>query len=71
MLKQFTTVVEQERARVGFEYPQRRQLHHLAGQPVPSGIPSPHSKETLPHVYSDLPVFRFVPIAPCSVMGHH
>jgi len=28
-------------------------------------------EEILPHVQTELPVLQFVPIAPCSVTGHH
>jgi len=54
----------------GFEYLQRRRLHNLPGQPVP-GLRHPQSEEVLPHVQTDLPKLRFVPVAPCPVTGHH
>lgn len=30
-----------------------------------------YSKEALPYVCMEVPVFQFVPIATCSVAGHH
>ena len=48
----------------------RRRLHNLPGQPVP-GLHHPQREEVLPHVQLELPLLRFVPIAPCPVAGHH
>jgi len=54
----------------GLEYLQRRRLHNLPGQPVPV-LHHPQREEILPHVQMELPVLRFVPVAPCPVNGHH
>ena len=62
--------VAQDRVQAGFEYLQRRRLHSLSGQPVPV-LGHPQSKEVFSHVQMELPVFQFVPIAPCPVAGHH
>jgi len=56
-------------AQVGLEYLQRRLLH-LSGQPVPVFWHS-HSKEIPPRVHMDLPVFQFLPVAPCPTTTHH
>lgn len=53
----------------GFERLQRR-LHNLIGQPVPV-LCHPHSENILSHVQIEIPVFQFVPGAPCSVTGNH
>jgi len=55
---------------VGLEYLQRRRLHNLPGQPVPV-LRHPQREAILPHIQMELPVFQFVPIAPCPVAGHH
>ena len=60
----------QDFVQVGLEYLQRRRLHNLPGQPVP-GLHHPRREEVLPHVQLELPMLRFVPIAPCPVAGHH
>jgi len=54
----------------GAEYLQRRRIYNLSGQPVPV-LRHPQREEVLPHVQLELPVPQFVPIAPCSVTGHH
>ena len=47
-------------AQAGFEYLQRRRLHHLPGQPVPV-LCHPQREEVLPHVQMELCcVFRRV-----------
>jgi len=61
---------EQDRVQAGLEYLQRRRLHNLPGQPVPVHR-HPQREEVLPHVQTELPVPRFVPVAPCPVTGHH
>jgi len=48
----------------------RTRLHNLPGQPVP-GLRHPQGEEVLPDVQTELPVPQFVPIAPCTVTGHH
>ena len=60
----------QDCVQAGFEYLQRRRLHNLPGQPVPV-LRHPQREEVLPHVQTDLLMLPFVPIAPCSVAGHH
>jgi len=60
----------QDLVQVGLEYPQRRRLHNLPGQPVPVFC-HPQSEEILPHVQTELPMLQFVPIAPCPVARHH
>ena len=60
--------VAQDGIQAGFEYLQRRRLHNLSGQPVPV-LGHPQSK-VFPHIQMELPVFQFVPIAPCPVTGH-
>jgi len=60
----------QDLVQVGLEYPQRRRIHNLPGQPVP-GLYHPQSKLVLPHVQMELPLLQFVPVAPCPVAGHH
>ena len=62
--------VAQDLIQAGFEYPQRRRLHNLPGQPVPV-LRHPQREEVLPHVQMELPMPQFVPIAPCPVAGHH
>jgi len=47
------------------EYLQRGRVHNLPGQPVPV-LHHPQSEEVLPHVQTDLPRLRFVPLCtPC------
>jgi len=60
----------QNLVQAGFEYLQRRRIHSLPGQPVPVLCHS-QSKDVLPHVQVELPMFQFVPIALCPVAGHH
>jgi len=60
----------QDLVQAGLEYLQRRRIHNPSGQPVPV-LRQPQREEVLPHVQVDLPMFQFVPIAPCPVTGHH
>ena len=60
----------QDLVQVGLEYLQRRRIHSLPGQPVPV-LRHPQREEILPHSQTELPVFQFVPIAPCPVAEHH
>ena len=60
----------QDLVQMGLEYLQRRRLHSLPGQPVPA-LRHPQREEVLPHVQMELPVLKFVPVAPCPVTGHH
>jgi len=60
----------QDLVQVGFEYLQRRRLCKPSGQPLPV-LRHPQREEVLPHVQMELPVLRFVPVAPCPVAGHH
>jgi len=60
----------QDLVQAGLEHLQRRRLHNLPGQPVPV-LRHPQSEEVLPRVQMELPMLRFVPIAPCPVAGHH
>jgi len=60
----------QDLVQAGLEYLQRRRLHKVPGQPVP-GLRPPQREEVLPHVQTELPMLRFVPIAPCPVAGHY
>ena len=46
-----------------------RRLHNLSGQFVP-GFNHLQSKEAFPHISMELPVFQFVPVAPCPVTRH-
>ena len=60
----------QDLVQVGFEYLQRRRLHNPSRQPVPV-LRHPQREEVLPPIQMELPMFQFVPIAPCPVAGHH
>ena len=43
-------------------------------QPLWAACPralSPLSKEVFPHIQVEVPVWQFVPVAPCPVTGHH
>ena len=59
----------QDLVQVGLEYLQRRRLHSPSGQPVPV-LRHPQSEKVLPHVWMELPMLQFVPVAPCPVTGH-
>jgi len=52
----------QDLVQAGLEYLQRGRLHNLPGQPVPV-LRHPQREEVLPHVQTELPMLRFVPIA--------
>lgn len=52
------------------EHFQQRKLHSLSEQPV-AVLSQPYTKEVFTHTQMELPVFLFVPIAPCQVTGHH
>lgn len=54
---------------VGLEYLQRRRLQSL--QAVCSSALSTLTWKNLFHVYMELPVFQFSPLAPCSIPPHH
>ena len=56
----------QDLVQAGLEYLQRRRFHNLPGQSVP-GLRHPQREEVLPRVQLELPLLRFVPIAPCPV----
>uniref|UniRef100_A0A8B9P213 CUB and sushi domain-containing protein 3 n=1 Tax=Apteryx owenii TaxID=8824 RepID=A0A8B9P213_APTOW len=63
--------VAQDCIQAGFEYLQRRRLHHLSGQPVPV-LCHPHSEKVFPHVQMEVSVFQFVPVynlEPCEDPG--
>jgi len=60
----------QDRVQVSFEYVQRRRIHNLPGQLIPV-LRHPQSREVLPHVQMEVAMLQFVPVAPCSVTGHH
>ena len=60
----------QDLVQAGLDYLQRRRLHNLPGQPVP-GLHHPQREEVLSRVQMELPMFQFVPVAPCPVAGHH
>jgi len=62
--------VAQDLVQVGFEYVQKKRLHNTSGQPVPAFC-HPQSDTVLPHVRLELPMFPFVPVAPCPVAGQH
>ena len=62
--------VAQDHVQAGLEYPQRRRLHKLSGQPI-QVLCHPHSRKVSPHVRMELPLFQFVPVASCPVTGHH
>ena len=62
--------VAQDYVQVSFENLHGGRLHSPSGQPVPV-LCQPQSKEVLPHVQMEPPVFQFVPIAPGPVTGHH
>ena len=48
----------------GLEYLQKRRLQNLPGQPVPV-LHHPQSDKVPPHVQTELPVLKFVPVVPC------
>ena len=50
--------VAQVDVQTGFEYLHRRRLHNLSEQPAPV-LCHPYYIEILPHVYMELPVFKF------------
>jgi len=54
-----------ESVQVGSEYHWRRQHHNLSGQCVPA-LCNPQSKVLSSHVQMELPVFKFMPVAPFS-----
>jgi len=60
----------QDHAQAGLEYLQRRRLHNLPGQPFPV-LRHPQREEVLPHVQTEIPMLKFVLVAPCPVAGHH
>lgn len=60
-------LVKQGSVQAGFEYLQRRRLQNLSKQFIPL-LSYPQSKEIFPHVYKELPVFHFVPLA--VLLGH-
>ena len=62
--------ITQGDVQVGFEYLQRRRLHHLTEQLI-QVLCHPHSKKVVSHVQMELPMLLFVTITPCPVAGHH
>jgi len=60
----------QDCIQAGFEYLQGRKIHNPSGEPVPV-LCHPQREEVPPPVQMELPMFQFVPVAPCPVTGHH
>ena len=55
---------------MNFVYSQRRRLHNPSGQPVPA-LRHSDSKDILPCVSMETPVFHFLLITPCSIAARH
>jgi len=59
-----------EGIQIGLPYLQRRRLHNLFEQPV-SALCHFDSKQVLPGISMELPVFHFLPVALCSIAARH
>lgn len=59
--------VTQEGMQADFKYLQKRRLHGLSEQPMPV-LCKPRS---FPHIHMELPVFQFVLVTSCFLIGQH